>query len=389
MSDTTTTEKKTESAIPKVTPLDGITTIDDKMTFEPERLSYAAARKIAACIATSVKDAVKDRPVVIANDAFLADLGNLGAAKLQLEMLTEDYERTAAALTPVPAAAVAAETAKSSLETMIVPGLESVTAVAAGLQGALGLVSLLREDVELRGVVTRIDPRAFDIALASALRTKGVKPVYVPDLMVVRSPLKGTGSLQARLREMQGARQAAWKAAGPLLAQLGRKDAEMDSASRAGQADRVTKLAREVFELRSSVEPLVQTLTSADRRLNDLQTQWDKAGETTGLTMIARLLRAETLDAAKPRYLHAAVVASGGHNRVTRNLFRMIFTGDGLSSMGGVVVRWALLETDGSFEKGDIEAARASARFPSIVGDDDGWETAATRSVLPVDRSGR
>jgi hypothetical protein len=195
----------------------------------------------------------------------------------------------------------------------------------------------------------------------------------VPDFVVVSSPLTGQGSMLDRGQAMQDARHAAWQSVGPLLAELGKTDAALDAATRTNNAAQVDTLSRQVFELRKKVEPLTETLGQADRRLHDLQAQWDKVSETTGLTTLARLLRAELLHAKNPKYLHAVVVSSGGHNRVSRHLFRMLFVGDGLSSMGGVVVRWALLEPDGSFVKGGIRAARQSASFPGPLTPDDGW----------------
>jgi len=346
-----------------IKPLEGTTTVDDKMTFEPERLSYVAARTVARCIVTKARDQIGNAAVVIAGDAFLADLGNLSTAKMQLGMLTDDFRRVAQSLD-----APSRISPQSGIErTMAIPAI--VPAVTAGLQGALGLVSLLRENVEFHGVVTKIDPRAFEIALAAELRKQDVTDVYVPDLMVVETPLETDGSLRGTWNAMQAARQQAWQKIGPLVADLGRKDVELDVASRTGTPEQVTQLSRDLFQLRRSVEPFTETLTHAEKRLGDLQAQWDKPSESTGLTILARLLRAEAIKAKNPRFLHAAVVASGGHNRVTRNLFRMIFIGDGLTSMGGVVVRWALLESDGRLFTGDVDSARSAARFPSAFSD--------------------
>lgn len=341
------------------TSLEGTTTVDDKMTFEPGRLSYVAARRIATLVAQRVKPDVGSASVVLAGDAFLADLGNLGTAKLQLAMLADDYRRVSESLS----AATANRTASMT------PTVVATAAVTAGLQGALGLVSLLRENVEFKGVETKVDPRAFEIALASQLKARGVAEVYVPDLMVLKTPADTDESFRGKWRAMQEARQAAWQSVGPLLADLARKDAELDLASRTGTAAQVAALSSDVLQLRRSVEPLTEILKHAETRLADLQAQWDKASETTGLTMLTRLLRAEAIDAMSPRYLHAALVLSGGHNRVSRNLFRMIFLGDGLSSMGGVVVRWALLEADGRFVAGDLSEARRAAQFPGRFAD--------------------
>lgn len=350
-----------------VTPLGGTTTVDDKMTFEPGRLSYLAARRIAAVVAEQVKPYVGEKPVALAGDAFLADLGNLGASKVQLEMLIDDYERISLSLTAAPAK-VATSTATAALASAVVP------AVTAGLQGALGLVALLRENVEFKGFDTKIDPRAFEIALAAQLTAHHVADVYVPDLIVVKTPAEGPESFRGKWAAMQAARQAAWQHVGPLVAHLARKDAELDLASRTGTGEHVAALSREVLALRRAVEPVTETLQHAEKRLADLQAQWDKTSETTGLTMLTRLLRAEAIEAKVPRYLHATVVLSGGHNRVSRNLFRMILLGDGLTSMGGVVVRWALLEPDGRFVAGNLIGARQAAKFPGTLGDVGGVE---------------
>ncbi len=69
-----------------------------------------------------------------------------------------------------------------------------------------------------------------------------------------------------------------------------------------------------------------------------------------------------------PIYLQAQVVSSGGHNRTSRSLLRMIFLGDRLSFMGSATVRWALLGNDGTVTNGGILSERAWGRFPSLFG---------------------
>ena len=354
----------TASSMPSITPLEGRTTIDDKASFEPERLSYEATIGVATQIATAIKPEVNGKTVVIAGVAFLADLGNLASARLQLEGLMEDYERVLAAVTsgPVPQIAPTAAPAPPAATTASIVG---ITALTAGLQSALGLVSLLRQDVDIKGIPTTIDARSFEIALAVAVKEGGASKVIVPELTALREPRAGEGSLQALLRSIEDVRQQAWQAVGPLLAKLGAADAALEAATRTGVQADVDRLSRAVFDVRRDVEPLSQTLGQADRRLNDLRNQWDKADEATGLTMLSRLLRAEVIDGKeRPQYLHAVVVASGGHHRVTRSLFRMLFLGDGLSSMGGVVVRWALLDPQGGIRNGGVLASRQSATFP-------------------------
>ena len=50
----------------EIKPLDGKTTVDDKVVFEPQRLSYDAARVIAEKIARRISGRTRDREVVIA-----------------------------------------------------------------------------------------------------------------------------------------------------------------------------------------------------------------------------------------------------------------------------------------------------------------------------------
>ena len=76
--------------------------------------------------------------------------------------------------------------------------------------------------------------------------------------------------------------------------------------------------------------------------------------ETTGLNQLARLLRAEVIQKKQPIYLHAKVVSSGGHHRISRSLFRTLFVGDGLSFAGGAIVRWGLLTGTGELLLGGI-----------------------------------
>ncbi len=353
----------------RATPLEGVTTVDEKLTFEPERLTYAALRQVAAEIVASAGEHLAGRQVVVADQAFLADLGNLAAARLQLDMLARDYRHISASL---GRAAEPGGEPEAVPEVAILGGA-AVAGLATGLQGALGLVSLLRQDVEVRGVPVRIDARAVDVAVAGALRASD-HAVLVPGLTAIRAPLDTAGSVQERWRDVQQARHDAWAAVGPLVAQLGRKDAELDAATRAGASEsQVAALARELFELRKQVEPLTEPLGQADRRLADLQAEWDKVHETSGLSTLARLLLAEVIEAQHPLYLHVAVVASGGHHRVTRHLLRTLFGGDGLSAMGGVVARWAVLGPDGAFIRGGLRAARRAARFPKTDAVGDGW----------------
>ena len=366
----------------KVTPLEGKTTVDDKMVFEPERLSYQSADRLAKKIADTVREDIKEQTVVIVGTAFLADLTNLQAVAVVLEELKRDYQalaehaeksgqRRAEPRTKVeglPKPEFAVEGIVSKVSELV--GAAALGPVTVAVSAALGLVSLFREDVDYRGIQTVVNPLAFELALAAKVKargdTAGAARVLAPDLVVLASPEAGPDSIQGRLEAVQEAKAEVWEIVGPSISELVQLDADLDRATREKDQALVDELSRSLAKLRQDMDPVTEPLKRVDQRLIDLQTAWDKTDEVTGLTLLARLLRAESIKAMNPRYLHALVVSSGGHNRTSRSLLRMIFSGDGLSFMGGATARWALLENDGSVANGGIVSERLWGRFPSL-----------------------
>jgi hypothetical protein len=353
-----------------VTSLDGKTTVDDKMVFEPERLSYQSADCLAAKISGSVCSDLKSKVVVIVGTPFLADLTNLQSVFVQLEALKRDYDALVALANqmmvnrslPLQNGSLAqeldststtagAEATKDFMATAFNP-------VTAGISAALGLVSLFREDVEYKGIQTVVNPLAFELALADKVKKNGAERVYVPDMVVLPPTQNDASSLNGRLSAVQCAKSEVWTAIGPLVSELVKVDAELDRAMREKDQAGVDNMTRQLSSIRQDLDPITDQLRRADLRLSDLLTAWDKVDESTGMTILARLLRAEGVKALKPSFLHAQVVSSGGHCRTTRSLLRMIFTGDGLSFMGGATARWALLEDDGSVLRGGIVSER-------------------------------
>lgn len=368
-----------EADAPAVTPLEGKTTLDDKVSFEPTRLSYRCAERLAARIADAIASLVNGRKVVVAGVPFLTDLANFNALGATLDGLRKDYESLEASAqrferlrlgigvdkksgaAPLPAdlgeaANLDAKDAAAKMKLLSAP-------VLLGVQTALGLVSLLRSDVEYVGAMTVIDPLAFELGLAVALQRKKAEAVFVPELAVV-SPTAAGGSLVNRIERVQKAKRSAWAAIAPTVAELARLDVELVEAEADKDQRAVDRLAAQQAVLHRELDPISEPLSRADQRLSELWSQWDKVDEHSGLTVFARLLRAEALNALAPVYVHATVVASGGHHRVSRSLWRTMFSGDGLSAMGGAIVRWAVLGSDGTVLEGGIMADRESATFP-------------------------
>lgn len=358
-----------------VTPLEGKTSIEGQMLFEPTRLGYESANRLADRIAEQVQKAVQGREVVVAGSDLLSDLANLNAVIVVLEGLERDYERLAMIAQGFAAGRASNLASRSGKVGSRTAAREDddeeeirpqgvVATVVAGVQAALGLVSLFREDVEFHGTETTLDSQAFDLALAARLQEKGAQKVLIPDFAVF-SPVQGErGSLLATLESVQEAKKETWKVLGPVISELVRFEAELDRAVAEKNQALVDKLSSELSVLRRSVDPLTEPLSRLDQQLNDLQVRWNQPEGSTGLTLLARLLRAEAIRNLGPLFLHAKVVFSGGHLRTSRSLLRMLFTGDGLTAMGGAIARWALLGENGAVVLGGIVSERQSTRFP-------------------------
>lgn len=350
-----------------IKPLDGKTTVDDKMVFEPQRLSYDAARAIAEKIARRISGRTRDQVVVIAGTQLLADFSNLVATKAVLEELANEYDALAKAThasTPVlPAAVRRARIGSSELLSLNLTA--PVEAVTAGVQGALALISLFRQDVDYKGVPVSIDTLGFELELASRIRMHKASEVIVPDFALSTAPEKGADSLRALTEKVKEARARVILAAESKMppakhTALVDEDAEKKSKSHVVDLNHPPSPAP-----RSNLEMVGEIFAQIDQRFTDLQTQLAK-GDTdgSGLTMLARLYRAEALKARSPMLVHVRVLLAGGSNRIERSLFRTLFSGDGLSATGGAVVSWAVLSKRGAIEDGGIFSDSLSAASP-------------------------
>ncbi|MGA2697417.1 MAG: hypothetical protein ABSE92_15245 [Terriglobales bacterium] len=351
------------------TPLQGKTSIDDKMFFDPERLSYESATDIAGKVAYKVRERVKNQVVVIAGTRLLADFANLQAIYAMLDELRREYGSIADQAQP----SVGLDTSKEleikegfvsdAIGAIAKTATSAITPVTSLVGAALGLVSLFRQDVEYHGEKTVVDALAFEIALAAKVHHHGATTVFVPDLSVLPALEIEDSRLQKMLNQVLQEKAKAWRAVGPMISDLVRLEAELDEAAKAKKQDDLDRLSLQVSNMRRDLAPIADPLGRLDQRLSDLQNQLNQVEPTTGLIELARLLRAEWLRVMDPLYLHAAVVSSGGYYRITRNLFRTLFMGDGLSFSGGATVRWALLAKDGSVALGGIEIIALKGKF--------------------------
>jgi hypothetical protein len=377
MADQPNNSAQTPAAAPKlpgVTPLDGTTTLDDKMAFEPERLAYRSAVVVAERIATNVRE-LKPPPtnVVITGGELLGDLSNLVATKVILEQIVTEFDaiprlaerlapaKRSRALESVATGAVAPAAAAAPLAAAVLAG---VNPVIAGVQAGLGLLALLRQNVQFTGATTTIDQVAVQFAVASALVSQTIRVEIEPIATLPALEAKDS-DLRQHLEQVERARAAAWNAVAPHV--KGLLDAQLRLEAASSMPDNtaaVQDAAQQLTELRQQMAPVTDALEHADARLTSVNAALEKVDESSGMMALGKLLRAERLQVEKPHYLHVRVVSSGGHHRVTRSLLRTIFSGDGVSAMGGVVIRWALVDAEGAFLMGGILDERFAADFP-------------------------
>lgn len=342
-------------SLPEVKPVDGTTTVDEKVVFEPERLSYESAAALAGRLAELIRGDIEKKEVVIAGTRLLADLASLHGARVLLDTLQQEYDGMTLHVTDAVDRRMKTR-AVTALTAALAPAAPAVAVVGTVASAVLGVMSLFRENVAYAGRVTAVDPLAFELSLADALTRGGASRVFVPELLTLK-PSEDEWSLIGRLNRVERARAGVWAGLGPLVSHLVLLEGELAAAVDAGDAVRTTELTAEVSALRKEMEPLTIPLDRTDRRLSELQKEWSAVDPATGLTYVARLLRAESLTRLGAVYVHAAVVASGGHARTRSSLWRTVFSGEGLSFSGGVIVRWGVLESDGVVKRGGILTA--------------------------------
>ncbi|HEV7703718.1 MAG TPA: hypothetical protein VGO46_05460 [Gemmatimonadaceae bacterium] len=351
-------------------PLDGTTTVDAQVVFEAQRLSYDAVRIIAEKIARRISGRTRNKEVVIAGTQLLADFSNLVSIKSVLEELVNAYASLAdlargSAKAPThraPAAAgVVGTGSRFTVIAAVGAAISGLATVTAGVQGALTLIELFRQDVDYKGVPIAIDTLAFQLELASRIRMHKATAVVVPEFTVFSAPSRAEGALCTLIRRVHRARSDALLEIAPGF--LGGRRLTPYVIADIRPVDHLSGESERTSDKPS--DEMHDSLAEIDKRFSDLQAQLEKSDvDATGLTLLARLLRVESILMRSPVLVHARVVLAGGNNRVQRNLFRTLFWSDGLSSTGGAVVSWAILSPDGAVEDGGIFTESRSAKSP-------------------------
>lgn len=290
-------------------PLEGTATADG-VTIEPTILAHGALTGIATRIAGELKPLSLTK-LIIHDEKTLNHQLQYAATMKQIATLTTRYAAQFTNPTPTPPDPSEDARTYSTLPTV-------ATALATSV---IDFVSLFRTNVDVKGVAVTLLEMGLVAELAQAIQdgqssTKVIYPsVYLPADM--------SGQLVTQLQALTAFRARADGA----IAVFSRK----------------TKDQQKADPLRVQVEMLKRLGSETDRLFTDLTT----TDATTGLTGLGTLVKAEVLkghlDQSNSHVLLLRVLAAGGNNRSTRNLF----TGGSLTHSGGAVVSYILFDTNG------------------------------------------
>ncbi len=394
-----------EASLPKstVTPLEGTTTIDDKLQIESEMMAYEAVDRIAREVADRVLGETGDGEgtIVIHDEATVAALRLYEVFLTQTAILLEAYASTKKAHDQA--------TAPDFTSNMFLT--EGVSAFA---RSAFDLLALFRQNTEYKGRAVTINEDALAAKVAGYLveppHRATVAGASVPKLTVVcprlllrRAATAGSAAANSnivtQLKSLYTERNAAvaWiadseKKLAPLrkakldadaeVANLSQvlKNLELEIPSLKGQAlaDKVRDLNDKTKEKKAAVAkanektsdllileakdgPIRDQYRAINALFDQLVASLVKTDEKTGLSPLGLLTRAaevvallDDLTVARSRFvLFTKSVSAGGSYRIRRNLWTTVFTGDLLSYSGGAIVSYMLFDNSSRIRSAD------------------------------------
>jgi hypothetical protein len=347
-----------------VKPLEGKTTIDDKLSIECELLCYNSLNKIAAQIAAEFSEGHSSAHVIFLDDTCRSALQVHRAFSLEVELLKHEFGRVKEAAAPeLPA------TEGEVVQEALTPGLVT-SALKASVNGARGLagsvidlLALFRTDTTYSGRTVTINQNSLALSLAGALTKRGHSVIY-PKLLLF--PTSNSASqtekefssfLQSLVDARDGANDAVHSLATRVALgsqhlselQKSRKHTHQREESNANQ--QIVSQQQQLIKDRLQLEDCQRWFTTLDGHfqamIKTLNTPDAKGIVPLQLLQIAQQLLSRFSGApTNTFFLHAEVANAGGSYRIRRNLLRTLFWSDGLSYSGGVIVSYAFVDSE-------------------------------------------
>src|ERR1700675_1259757 len=361
-----------------VKPLEGTTTIDDKLSIECDILCYASVNNIAFQIALEFnKIRESGALVIILDDTSKQALHLVRVLVWQTDFLIQEFARAAQEAAPqVPALAEAAAPqvrVPMEGETMLegfVPALPAVTAIKTAATAAtdvgrsvIDLLSLFRTDTSYAGRTVTVNENSLMLSLAGKLVERQHSVIYPKLLLFPPSPAvsQSAKDFQNLLQALLDARDDANEAVRALASRVAVATQELSSVYKKHTHRRNRQELTTDHVLASREQQLIKDrlqLAGWQKWFTDLDSQLQallkalNAPDANGVVLLQMLQIAQELlsrfnEAPENTYfLHAEVVSSGGSYRIRRNLFRTLFWSDGLSYSGGAIVSYAFFDSN-------------------------------------------
>lgn len=363
---------------PDVKPLEGKTTIDEKLSIECEILCYKAVRKITEQIAKEFqayhskapqKDD-KEKPVCIIflDETFKSALQLHQAVVLQVDLLKEGFGQ----ILP-PKAEEAAEIQIREGRGLAPMAAPAVVAVTAGIAAAtalgksvIDLLALFRTDVSYAGRSVAIKETSLVLDLAHQLCSKDTWTFLYPRLLLyqpsketqdsaARLKLKLKGLFEERERVEEALRRLATEVAKEESTLVDRLAQDSKKRKRRGYSpsDEVSKLKQGLIEKRIQLEAQRAQFEALDAKLKALQVSLITPDQKSGVVPLHLVQQAEELlarfqDAQKDTFfLWAEVSTASGGYQIRRSLWQPLINlfskekDDGLYYSGGAIVTYA------------------------------------------------
>lgn len=342
-----------QSSPSKTKPLDGVTSIDDKVFIECEILVYGALSKIAAQVATEAigADSSTEAPkptVVLLDDTLVSALQLYSSLQLQLALFEKGFNGVVPAAPPP----------QKSFRLAIAPAL-AITSLTGAVSGVLDLLALFRQDVQFSGRTTTIKETALYLELAREIVKRGGKVLY-PKLLSFQAAENvqfSQSSLSQLFDDVFKARQSAADRLRPLLQEVAGFEQEIIDREReftGATPERQKALTQEIQDLkahlvsaRKNLDPDLVLFENTDTGWNKFQEGLSTPDANSGQVPLQLLNRAaeaiERFKNAQPAFfLYAQGIVAGGTMRIRRTLWQTLFHGDGLEFSGGAVVAYCL-----------------------------------------------
>ncbi len=347
--------KQVQSQLPsQVKAPEGTTNVVGDHPIESQILAYDALNKLAESIAGRVASR-NPAAVVIYSEAEINALVALQAFAAQLDLiatqLTAEIDNAKTAIANAKAAVKPAHTAKLAAALELAPMV-----VGGALRSAADLLSIFRADVTLRYKDLTIGDIPLVAAVAGHLASRQ-QPVTVYHPALVPPGLSSADSaISGKLRELAGSRgeiedqqQELARLDGTLKAQIEALTSEI-AASDAAVPAKDTSLKE---KSRDGKQTALEELTAVVTRLAAATASFDafeatlfKADESSGTSVMARLLRAEKLRSvgANAHWLLVRIAVAGGGYKTKRWLWwpttKVLYS-------GGAIAEFVLFDASG------------------------------------------